>query len=292
MNRRGVNPFGGIAPAVRAGVRGRSRRLGAGVVIAALLALAGVACTVFAARSLSRSDAQKSRQAFTQASSQIASTLRLAIAREQDLVVSAGVFELENPHASNADFKRWTRQQGAFERYPELSGVAILAFVPRSRLPAFAIRAEADPAGPLGPGGTFAVTPAGVRPYYCFLTRTLDRGEQSPVPAGADACAAAPELIESRTSGQGYDYAVSLPQLSKTPLLSIETPLYNGGSVPTTVAKRRSAFLGWIGIVVVPRLLLDSAVQGHPGIAVALHDTSGSRTLRSPRGTLPVAPPG
>jgi diguanylate cyclase (GGDEF)-like protein len=87
-------------------------------------------------------------------------------------------------------------------------------------------------------------------------------------------------LIDSRISGRGYATAVSTPrELSKTPLLGIETPLYRGGGIPATTAKRRAAFVGWTSIVVVPQVLLDSALQGHPGVAVALHDTSGSKVL-------------
>jgi diguanylate cyclase (GGDEF)-like protein len=279
MGRRIVSSSEAIASGLWVWVPARVRRLGVWGVIVALLAVGGVVGTVLAALSVSRADAEKSRQAFGQASSQIASTLRLAIGQEKDLVVSAAVFELENPNASNADFKRWDGQEGAFERYPELSGIATIAFVPRSRLPAFEVRAQADPLGPLGPHGTFAIIPPGVRPYYCFVRWSQARGGPSQTPAGVDYCASDPQLIQSRASGQGYDYAVSVPQLSKTPLLAIETPLYRGGGVSATAAKRRAAFLGWTGIVVVPEILLDSALQGHPGIAIALRDTSGSKIL-------------
>jgi len=248
-----------------------------------------VAGTVFAARSVARTDAEKGRQAFGRASSQIASTLLLAIARERDLVVSAGVFDLENPRASNRDFMRWVREQGAFERFPELEGIATIVFVPRSRVRAFEARAEADPAGPLGPGGVFTIIPAGIRPYYCFMESTEGRGRFHTAPAGVDYCAAstsfwntpklAARLTASRTSGRGYDTAISAPQLGKAPVLGIDTPFYSGGGVPATAARRRAEFVGWTGIVVSPRLLLASALRGHPGIAVALHDTSGSKVL-------------
>jgi diguanylate cyclase (GGDEF)-like protein len=279
MRWRGVNPFGAIAAALRSAMSGRARRLGVWVMVAAVLAFTGVVCTVLAACSVSRSDAQESQQAFAQASGQIASTLRLAIARVNDLTVSAGAFDLEHPNASTADFKLWSREVGAFERYPELSGIATISFVPRSRSSAFEARAEADPVGPLGPHGAFAIVPAGVRPYYCFVTRSQARGAPSQTAAGVDYCAADPELIESRDSGQGYDYAISVPQLSKTPLLAIETPLYRGGGVPATVIARRAAFVGWTGTVIVPQVLLDAALRDHPGIDVVLHDTSGPKNL-------------
>jgi diguanylate cyclase (GGDEF)-like protein len=256
-------------------------------VIAALLAVGGLVGTVLAARSVSRTDAAKSRQAFAQASSQIASTLRLAIAREKDLVVNTGVFELENPHATSVAFKRWVRDQGAFERYPELEGVATATFVTRSRLLAYEAHQVADPVGPLGPHGVFKVIPAGVRPYYCFLSLVQTRGGPNQTPAGIDYCAAEPKLIESRVSGQGYDTAISVPTLSKTPLLNIDTPLYRGGGIPATAAERRATFLGWTGIVLVPEVLLDSALDGHPGIAVGLYDTSGSKILTFTAGHAP-----
>jgi diguanylate cyclase (GGDEF)-like protein len=289
MSRRRMHGSARVASASRPGVHGRERRLGVYVAIAALVALAGVACTVLAARAVARSDAQRSNQTFTQASIQVASALRLAIARQRDLVVGAGAFYLENPHASGADFKRWTDEAGAFTSHPGLEGVATIAFVPRSQLPGFEVHAATDPVGPLGPHGTFAIVPAGVRPYYCFVTRSQARGTTGQSAAGVDYCAADPELIESRTSGRGFDYSVSIPQLSKTPLLAIETPLYRNGSMPGTPAARRSDFIGWTGTVIAPRILLNSALQGHPGMAVSLHDTSGPKALafaigHAPRG--------
>jgi diguanylate cyclase (GGDEF)-like protein len=265
-------------------------------VIAVLLAVGGVVGTVFAARSVSRTDAQKSRQAFGQASSQIASTLRLAIAQENDLDISASVFVLENPNASNADFKRWSRQEGAFARYPELFGIASIAFVPRSGLRAFEARAEADAPGMGGARGTFAVVPAGVRPYYCFISRLQGRTALPVGSTGIDECASDPQLIASRDSGKGYASPFGGTTIGKMPLpsskgpsrlLNIVIPFYRGGGVPATVAERRADFLGWTGIVVAPQVLLDSALQGHPGIAVALHDTSGSKILAFTAGHAP-----
>jgi diguanylate cyclase (GGDEF)-like protein len=287
MSWRGVNPFGAIASVLRAGIPGRARRLGVWVVIAALLALGGVVGTVFAARSVSRTDAEKSRQLFGHASSQIASTLRLAIAREKDLVVSAAVFDLQNPNPSSADFKRWVDEEGAFERYPELTAIGTITFVTRSQLPAFEVRAEADPAGSLGPGGAFVVIPAGVRPYYCFLNLVQGRGPRDGAASGVDYCTSTPQLAASRISGHGYDFAISFPQLSKTPLLNVETPIYRGGGVPRTATERRATFLGWTSILIVPQVLLDSALEGHPGVAVVLHDTSGSKILAFTAGHAP-----
>ncbi|HSO93409.1 MAG TPA: bifunctional diguanylate cyclase/phosphodiesterase [Candidatus Dormibacteraeota bacterium] len=254
--------------------------------VAALLAVTGVLGSVVAAGSASRSDAEKSHQAFVQASGEVASNVRLALQREQDLVVSGAAFVLENQQASNAGFKRWMTDVQVLERHPELSGMGVLAFVPRPQLHAFEARARADGTGALGPGGTLAIVPAGIRPYYCFITWSGGRLRVNPIPTGVDLCATAPRLIDSRGSGQGYDSAISLPQLGKTPVLLVETPFYRGGGVPTMVAQRRTAFVGWIGILIAPEVLLDSALHGHPGLAVVLRDTTRSGVLAFTAGHL------
>lgn len=100
MGWRDVTPFHRVAPTGRPNVRGSPSRLGAWIVVAALVALAGVACAMLVARSVSRTDAETSRQAFARTSSQIASTLSLAIAREGDLAVNAGALYLRDPNAS------------------------------------------------------------------------------------------------------------------------------------------------------------------------------------------------
>jgi diguanylate cyclase (GGDEF)-like protein len=247
--------------------------------LAVLLAVGGLVGAVLAARSAARSDADRSHQAFAEASGEVAYNVRLALQHEDDLVIGGGAFDLENQHASNADFERWTSDVRAFERYPELLGIAVISFVPRSQLDAFEARAGAETAGRSGRQRTFALVPPGIRPYYCFVTWSQSPGKASSVPTGVDYCAADPELIESRASGRGYDYTINLPELRKTPVLAIETPLYRGGGVPATVAQRRSTFTGWIGVVLTPEVLLRTALQGHPGLAVALHDTTRAGTL-------------
>ena len=257
----------------------RARRVRLWIAFAAVLALGGIVATILASRAVANNDASTSRRAFVQASNQIVATLRLAINHEDDLVVAAAAFDLDNPNLSNATFARWTSVIGAFERYPELSGMGILTFVPLSRLHAFEVHAREYLPGLLGPNRSFAILPPGVRPYYCFVTESVSRETAIHSNAAVDYCASEPKLIESRLTGQGYDFAISFGQGSNKPLLAIETPLYHGGGVPATVAARDSAFVGWIGTVIVPGVLLNSALQGHPGIAVALHDTTPSRIL-------------
>ncbi len=257
----------------------RAGRLRGWILVAVLLVGVGSLSAAIAARSISRADTAKSHATFAATASQIASTLRLSIQHEEDLVISAAAFASENPNASQVDFTAWTHQERAFARYPELSGLGDLAFVPRSRLAAFEARAEADTTDPLAAHRAFTIIPAGVRPYYCLVTVSQNRGRPNRTPAGVDYCASSPQLIKSEDSGRGYDFAIKLSALSKAPLWAIDTPLYSHGGIPATVARRRATFTGWIGTVIAPDVLLGAALHGHPGVAVSLRNTTRSGIL-------------
>ncbi len=93
----------------------------------------------------------KAQLSFHLASAEIASTLKLAIQHEEDLVVSASAFVISNPNASPADFDRWAESVHAMQRYPELQNIGLVALVPASGLAAFESRFAANPVRPLGP---------------------------------------------------------------------------------------------------------------------------------------------
>jgi diguanylate cyclase (GGDEF)-like protein len=242
--------------------------------VAVLLVVVGILASVAAALDLARSDAQQSHQALVATSTQIASTLKLTIQHEQDLSISAGAFFSGNPAATEAEFRQWTSTVRAFERYPELQGIAEIVLVPTSQLSAFAARAVADPPGPLSANGTYQVLPAGVRPYYCLEALYQSRTTQV-FPAGLDYCdtAIGPGLLKARDSGQG---AYEPFQLGKVTVLGVGTPVYLGGVVPPTIQARRDAFVGWTGIEIRPNVLLTAALMGHPNTAVAFRYQNGS----------------
>jgi diguanylate cyclase (GGDEF)-like protein len=243
--------------------------------VAALLIVTGTTGSVLGAAAVSRSDSQRSRQVFVTSSTEIASTLKLAIQHEQDLVVSASAFVEDNPDASQSQFVQWTSSVHAFERYPELEGLAELVMVPASQLSAFAARAVVDPAGPLAANGTFQVTPAGTRAYYCLTTLSQSRNAQLATPAGIDYCdtALGPEILKARDSGRGAYLPSATGRITE---LVVGTPIYRGGMVPNTVQARRDSFVGWIGTEVLPSVILATALLGHPNTAVAFHYENGS----------------
>jgi diguanylate cyclase (GGDEF)-like protein len=234
--------------------------------------MAGLIGSVVGAVAVGHTHAAQARAAFKLRSSQIAANVGQSLQHEDDLVADAGAYVLSNPHASNGDFRRWARQARVAARYPELLGFAKVVRVPASRLAAYAAHAELDPSGTLGPRGSFEVTPAGARPYYCFAQLTL-----GPVaPAGFDACARDRLLSGLRDSGLSGLVPFSLGQAVG---VSAQTPLYRGGAVPRTPAARRRAFICWLTVLVSPTVVLRSAVRDYPGTAVVLRRrTGGSRT--------------
>jgi diguanylate cyclase (GGDEF)-like protein len=271
---QGLNVPGSMA----IGVRG-SRRHRAWIAVAVAIFVAGTAGSLIAGRAVAQNASQKSQKAFAASSNDIASTLQLAIQHEQDLIVSASGFVAGNPSASNAEFVKWANSVNALGRYPELVGIGHSVIVPAAALPAFAAQAVTDPAGPLAANGTFEVVPPGNRPYYCLSIGSLSRSAQAAFPAGTDFCATGPvgtASLASRDSGKGAYLPIQAP---KTTLLSILTPVYQGGTVPGTEAERQSTFLGWVGMAVVPQVVLARALEGHPNTAVTLHYEAGTSNV-------------
>jgi diguanylate cyclase (GGDEF)-like protein len=261
-------------------------------VVAVALLLGGSLASVLGARAVARSEAGKARLASHLASNEIASTLTLALQHEEDLVVSASAFVAGNPWASAAGFDRWAESVHAMQRYPELRNLGLVELVPATRLRAFEALLAAAPVRPLGPesvgsSGPLQILPPGNRPYYCFAVAGLARDAASYIPAGMDYCALAPTLVSARETG----VATYAPVVGSTATsLGVETPVYLGGRVPKTVAARRRAFVGWLGELIVPGVVLSRARAGHPSIAVRFRYSSGHKHAVFASGAIPAHP--
>jgi PAS domain S-box-containing protein len=254
-----------------------------------VLLLAVAAASLFGAHAVAVNHEARSSDALTAAGTEIATRLNLAILHEEDLIVSASGFVVGDPHATNTEFVRWVRSVRALERYPEVQGLGHSVLIPASKLPAFAAAAERDPAGPLAADGTFRVVPPGRRPFYCPAIGGLGRDIRGAFPAGYDFCATAPvgpSALAARDSGESAYIPI---RNGKSTLLAVHAPVYRGGLTPPTVAARRASFLGWVGMSLVPGIVLDRVLTGHPGTAVTLRYRSGaSRAVfgagKAPRG--------
>lgn len=258
--------------------------------IAALCVVVGTVASVLGAHAVAHTDAGKAREAFPRTSADIASTLKLAIQREEELGVSASTFFAGDPTASAAEFNIWVKWAHTLRRYPELQRLGLVAVVREPELAAFdaritghALKPEVAGSAPTAVAG-LRVIPSGTRSYYCFASAQLARNPVARPPAGLDYCAATPGLLSSRDSGRSTYTAVSAGHRQA---LAIETPVYRGNVPPPTFASRRGAFVGWLRTLLVPGVVLQQALRGHPGYAVRLRYKTSSSNVVFARGTPP-----
>jgi diguanylate cyclase (GGDEF)-like protein len=239
-----------------------------GVLVLCLM-LAGVTGSVLGARAVADGHAAQSRRALNSAAAQVASGVGLAIQREADLTMSENALLSRDPGIGPTGFGRWVAAERAHERYPELASVQFVALVPRARLRAF----EHEAVAPILPtrAGASTVVPAGNRPFYCLVKTGVAWGALNFRPAAwIDLCAlpgAPSAMIAERDTGGSSYFAVQYGGLS---VLGVQTPVYRGGLVPASAAERRTTFVGWIGETIVPRVMLASALRGHPGMALTI----------------------
>ncbi|HEX7625688.1 MAG TPA: CHASE domain-containing protein [Gaiellaceae bacterium] len=253
---------------------------------AALLVFAVVATGSWLASSmLARGDADRSRRDFRASAAHITSTLQLAIQHEEDLIVSARGFEVTKPQASNSAFVQWAGSVEALRRYPELLAMGYVQIVSRPQLAAFV--AGAAQTGPPWAHGIHGVVPPGDRPFYCFAVAGLQRGAKSVYPPGFDQCAVEPlrsQILLARDTGL-LSYLPYQAGAMKT--LAVFGPVYRGLGTPATVAARRKALLGWVGMTLVPKVVLDRALQGYGNTAVKLRFGAGASSVVFTDGRLP-----
>jgi diguanylate cyclase (GGDEF)-like protein len=284
-----VNPQSDPEPPTPVDARARSR-LGWVAALAALCVAAGAVGSVLAAHSVASHDATKSQAAFRQSSTAIASAVKLAIQREEELAVSASTFFARNPTASPEEFAGWVKWAQTVHRFPELENLGLLAVVRKSELDALEARITGRPvkaatSGPATAGGeALQILPTSDHGYYCLATAELVRNAAAAPPAGRDYCAANNTLLQARNSGRASYRRVSL---DGTEALASATPVYRGNVTPQSVAGRTAASVGWLREVLVPGVVLRQVLRGHPGEAVRLHYHAGSSnatfTLGSPK---------
>jgi diguanylate cyclase (GGDEF)-like protein len=258
------------------------------LVATTLVVIIGFVASGFASAAIASENASKSRESLISSSRAIAGALQLAILHQQDLMNSAAGFIIADPHASNLQFERWAISVNAFARYPELVGFGFSVIVPEAKLLAFAAAAEVLPVGPLAPNGTFEVLPPGRLSYYCLVQIGMSKNKNKALPAGQDMCppgSARSAYMTARDTGQ----AIYTPlRFADTTFLAFQIPVYKGGVMPTTVQARRAAFLGWAGMAVMPQVVLNAALEGHPNTAVVLHFRAASSNVTFRSGKTPL----
>lgn len=255
--------------------------------MSAVVLAVGILGSVIGAWQVHRTVEQSARQTFQASAAQIASTLKLAILHEQDLVIGAAAVFVRNPQTTEAEFLQWTASTSAFKRYPELQGISELTMVTPAELDAFAARDELDPPGPLSPRGTLQVNPPGNRPYYCLETVAQSRSPALALPAGTDFCQTGlgKEFLSARDTGWEMYIPYNTGKLGE---LGLGNAIYKYGTTPNTVATRRADLIGWTGIEVLPGVLLSTALEDHPSTAVLFHFGTGSSKSTFTSGSAPA----
>lgn len=260
-----------------------SRRTGVIAAVAILITAAGIVGSRVGAQALARTKSEGTRRSFESNTAEIASRVNLGIQHEQDLLINASSLFAGDPKTSPAEFRAWTRLAKPLHRYPELARLTLVALVADTELSAFAERFTGKAPRPSKPQSSapteipgFRVVPPGKRQYYCLAVGGVARGDRSYPPAGIDYCAHSTRLLRSRDSGRS-----TYTQLSVRGAHAVEvnTPIYRGDAMPSTVAGRRSAFLGWLREVLVPGVLLAQARLGRAGDAVSFRHRSGSSNI-------------
>jgi diguanylate cyclase (GGDEF)-like protein len=264
-------------------------RFGIWLPLTLLVVLVGLLSSFLLAQSLANSEAKNARDNFRFASDEIASSLKLSISREEDLVVNTSAHVVTSPLARTpVEFDRWIESAEALRRFPELENIGFTVLVPASRLAAFKALQTKDPVRPFGAGGP-SVTEAGVLPsegrsFYCLAAAGIARSSEAFMPVGVNYCALAPTMMYDRDAGAPNHAPVTLA--GKT-TLGVATPVYNTGVPPGTVAARRRAFLGWLGELLVPDVVISRALEGHPNIALKLRFSLPTARVGFTHGSVP-----
>jgi diguanylate cyclase (GGDEF)-like protein len=239
------------------------------IAVAAVLTAAVAAGSVFAATSVAAQDADTAQKTFERSSSDIAWTLQQAISHENDLVVNTSAYVVDSTVRSQTSFRQWTTSAQVLQRYPELQGMGLIVLVTAAELPTFARQAALDPARSPSADGPFSIVPPGPRPFYCLAAGALSRSAARLGPAGLDSCqgSTGSVLLASRDSGLGSYQPF---QVGDESYLGIETPVYSGGITPSTTQARRASFIGWVGTLTAPTILLARALSNFPGTTAEL----------------------
>jgi diguanylate cyclase (GGDEF)-like protein len=242
-------PVGQVEPVEQAG-HGRARRA-VWAALAVLCFVAGTLGSLLAARSVTHSDGAKTRAGAQQSSQAIASTLKLAIQRQEELTVAAATFFAGNPKASHAEFDAWVKWARTQHRYPELDALGLLP-------------APAPPAPALLPASTALVhgslTPVATAPALVHASPA----PTTPVPVPVHV---SPALLRSRYTGLSIYNPITAGHRQA---LAVVTPVYRGNVTPHSVFGRRAASVGWLREVLVPETMLQQVLVGHPGYLLEL----------------------
>lgn len=214
---------------------------------------------------------------FERSAAQIASDLHVAVHHDEDVAASTGAYVVTNPNITTAELTEWLASVRAAEDHSDLLAVAVMSYVSSAELPDFIARIAADPARSGDTTGPIEVVPPGERTFYCLLQAVVSfaPGAMDESSWGLDYCAGGigPLLLAARDSGHAS--TLVLPSETGNQLV-VQSPMYRGGVIPSTVEGRRAAYLGSLGIGLAPDALLADVVRGHPDETISMRFSGGA----------------
>jgi diguanylate cyclase (GGDEF)-like protein len=259
--------------AVAGGAADRGHRgRGAWTAVAVFCVLAGSVASVLGARAVAHNDSAKTETSFHQGSAAIASTLKLAIQRQEELTVAASTYFAANPKASSAEFARWVTWARTRRRYPELDALGLLPAPPK---PAPAHKPTAVNTSSTDTSSSTSTeapsTSVDLSPTPIDVSSPPAHPSPSPAPVHLS-----PTLLLSRNTGLSIYHPISAGHRQA---LAVITPVYRGNVTPHSVFGRTAASVGWLREVLVPAAVLGQVLVGHPGYALQLTYHNGASNL-------------
>ncbi|MFC4929574.1 CHASE domain-containing protein [Massilia sp. GCM10023247] len=186
----------------------------------------------------------------------------------------AALFAASERPVTRLTFHRYVDALDLRTHYPAIDAVSYTHEVEDGGREAFEAQVRADRS--VDPRGypDFAIGPPGRRPRYNVLTY-IEPPEALPGKLGLDITAnpaVAASMARARdTGGMSASGQPVLAPLPKPHLaLAMRAPVYRGGAVPATLAERRAAYVGGVGIAFSVPALVDGALAGVGEAKVAL----------------------
>jgi diguanylate cyclase (GGDEF)-like protein len=244
--------------------RRTSRSIRTWAVVAVIVVVLGSVISAIGANAVNRAQSQRIHKNFLTSSVEIASTLKLEIQGQHNLIESVESFLVGDPNATPAQFIKWSKDVRVLARYGAVTQLGVIDYVTAAELPAFARRQTAELATP------FRVVPAGKRPYYCLASLGVTRPGSAVLPRDIDVCASAISTLFLKARDTG-DSAVLPYTYDGVHTIALGTPIYKGGGVPTTRTARERDFIAVIALSFLPKVILTNALVGHANTAIALH---------------------
>ena len=250
--------------------------------VALMVLVAGLSFTAVSYR-ITRSNEAEARQArFTLYATQVANTVSARIAQYLTVLDSSAGLFVASGKVRRADWRAFSNTLALSSKYPGISNLQFLAYVPNGDLAQFLADTRADGV----PG--FTIRPAGARAFYCPITYVAPE-EPANFTLGFDPCLASPSgvkvLMLARDSGESILSApLELGDEKGIRHRGVVTvrPLYQPHMDVSTVSGRRAALYGWVA----ETLPVDSLVQGILPASLVMNLEIRDADVPGPAGTL------